>query len=150
MTMQEKIKSEIKTAMMAHDELRLSVMRSISSAFTNELVATKRMPTDTLSDEEAVAVITRLAKQRKESILQFKNGGRPDLAEVEEKELAILDEFLPEMMDVSEIEKLAIAKKAELDISDPAKKGILVGALMKDLKGKADGGDVKNVVDKLF
>ena len=150
MTLQEKIKAEIKTAMMAHDEIRLSVMRGLSSAFTNELVATKRTPTDMLSDEEALAVITRLAKQRKESILQFTNGGRADLAEVEEKELLILNEFLPELMSIEEIEKLATAKKAELGIDDPTKKGMLVGALMKDLKGKADGGDVKNVVDALF
>lgn len=136
--------------MKAHDEVRLSVMRGISTAFMNELVATKRKPDQILADEEAVAVITRLSKQRKESILQFKNGGRPDLAEAEEKELIILEEFLPEMMGVEEIKKLAEAKKAELGATDPTKKGMLVGALMKDLKGKANGDDVKNVVDQLF
>ncbi len=150
MTLHEQIKENIKTAMKAHDETRLLVMRGISSAFTNELVATKRKPTDLLTDEEAVAVITRLSKQRKESITQFKTGGREDLAENEAKELAILTEFLPEMMSVEDIRKFAEAKKAELGATDPTKKGMLVGALMKDLKGKADGGDVKNVVDELF
>jgi uncharacterized protein YqeY len=150
MTIQEQVKENIKVAMKAHDEISLSVMRGLSTAFTNELVASKRKPTDALTDEEAIAVITRLAKQRKESINQFNAGGRPELAVAEEKELAILSEFLPEMMAVSEIEKLAIAKKAELNIMDVTKKGMLVGALMKDLKGRADGEDVKNVVDALF
>jgi uncharacterized protein YqeY len=154
MSIHENIKGGIMTAMKAHDETRLSVMRGISTAFTNELVATKRKPTDTLSDEEAEAVITRLSKQRKESISQFNAGGRPELAAAEEKELAILSEFLPEMMGVDEIRKFAEAKirqlADELGTIDATKKGMLVGALMKDLKGKADGGDVKNVVDSLF
>jgi uncharacterized protein YqeY len=150
MTIQETIKENIKAAMKAKDEVRLSVMRGLSTAFTNELVATKRMPTDMLLDEEAIAVITRVAKQRKESIAQFTAGGRPELAESEEKELAILQEFLPEMMSIEEIQKLAKAKKSEMGITDASKKGMLVGALMKDLKGRADGGDVKNVVDQLF
>ena len=136
--------------MKAKDETRLLVMRGLSSAFTNELVATKRTPQEPLPDEDAITVITRLAKQRKESINQFKAGGREDLAENEEKELLILQEFLPVMMSVEEIQKLAEAKKAEMEITDASKKGMLVGALMKDLKGKADGGDVKNVVDALF
>ncbi len=142
------------TAMKAHDETRLLVMRGISTAFTNELVATKRKPTDMLTDDEAIAVITRLSKQRKESINQFNAGGRPELAAAEEAELAILSEFLPEMMGVEEIKKFAEAKirqlADELGTIDASKKGMLVGALMKDLKGKADGGDVKNVVDSLF
>lgn len=150
MTIQETIKENIKAAMKAHDEVRLSVMRGLSTAFTNELVATKRPPTEMLSDEEAIAVITRVAKQRKESINQFNAGGRPELAEAEEKELVILEEFLPTLMSVDEIKVLAEKKKAEMGITDPSKKGTLVGALMKDLKGKADGGDVKNVVDSLF
>lgn len=150
MTIHEQIKEGIKTAMKAKDETRLMVMRGVSTAFTNELVATKRMPTEMLNDEEAVAVITRLSKQRKEAIAQYTAGGRPELAENEEKELAILQEFLPTMMSVDEIKKFVEAKKAELGISDPSKKGMLVGALMKHLKGKADGGDVKNVVDSLF
>lgn len=150
MTIQETIKEAIKEAMKAKDETRLMVMRGLSSAFTNELVATKRTPQEALPDEDALAVITRLAKQRKESIAQFKAGGREDLAENEEKELAILQEFLPVMMSVEEIQKIAEVKKTEMGITDPSKKGMLVGALMKDLKGKADGGEVKSVVDSLF
>ena len=62
----------------------------------------------------------------------------------------ILEEFLPKLMEKSEVEKIAIAKKEELGITDGAKKGMLMSALMKDLKGKADGGVVKEIVDKLF
>lgn len=146
----DKIREEIKNAMKAKDEVRLLVMRGVLTALTNELVATKRKPTDILSDEEVITVITRLSKQRKESISQFESGGRAELAENEKKELAILEEFLPEMMSSEEIKKIAMAKMNELGMNDPSKKGMLVGALMKDLKGKADGGDVKNVVDQLF
>ncbi len=148
--LQDKIREEIKNAMRSKDETRVLVLKGILSAFTNELVATKRMPQDKLSDEEALVVITRLSKQRKDSISQFNTGGRADLAENEEKELKILEEFLPTLMTVDEIRKIAEAKKTEMGISDAAQKGQFMGALMKDLKGKADGGDVKNVVDSLF
>lgn len=148
--MQEKIREEIKNAMRAKDETKVLVLKGILSAFTNELVATKRMPQDKLSDEEALVVVTRLSKQRKDSISQFNAGGRVDLAENEEKELKILEEFLPTLMSVDEIRKIAEAKKTEMGISDATQKGQFMGALMKDLKGKADGGNVKNVVDSLF
>lgn len=150
MTLQEQIKERIKEAMKAKDDLRLSVMRGVSSAITNELVSQKKTPQDSLDDEGVLTVITRLAKQRKESIKQFEEGGRPELAEDEKRELAVLEEFLPEMMSVEEIQKIAEAKKDEMGIDDPSKKGMLMGALMKDLKGRADGGDVKNVVESLF
>ena len=68
----------------------------------------------------------------------------------EEKELQILNEFLPEMMSVEEIKKFVEAKKQEMGIDDVSKKGMFMGSIMKDLKGKADGGDVKNVIDSLF
>lgn len=150
MTLQEQIKEKIKEAMKAKDDLRLSVMRGVSSAITNELVSQKKTPQDSLDDEGVLTVITRLAKQRKESIKQFEEGGRPELAEDEKRELTVLEEFLPEMMSVEEIQKIAEAKKDEMGIDDPSKKGMLMGALMKDLKGRADGGDVKNVVESLF
>jgi len=146
----EQIKNGIKEAMMAKDALRLKAMRAMSAAFTNELVAKNKKPQDILTDEEAVAVITRLAKQRKDSIEQFKKGNREDLVKEEESELAIFDTYLPKMMDAGEVEKIAKAKKEELGIIDATKKGMLMSALMKELKGKADGMVVKGVVDSLF
>ena len=146
----EQIKNGIKEAMMAKDALRLKAFRAMSAAFTNELVAKNRKPQEFLSDEEAIAVITKLSKQRKDSIEQFKKGGREDLVKEEEAELAILETYLPKMMDKDEVEKIARLKKEELSITDAGKKGMLMSALMKDLKGKADGMLVKEVVDLLF
>jgi len=146
----EEIKSGIKESMMAKDALRLKAFRAMSSAFTNELVAKGKKPQEMLSDEEAVAVISKLAKQRKDSIEQFKKGNRDDLVKEEEAELAILETYLPKMMDKKDVEKVARAKKDELGITDPSKKGMLMSAVMKELKGKADGTVVKEVVDSLF
>ncbi len=146
----EQIKGGIKEAMMAKDALKLKAFRAMSAAFTNELVAKNKKPQDMLSDEEAMAVITRLAKQRKDSIDQFTKGGRADLAKEEQDELSVLETFLPKLMDKSEVEKIIKTKKDELGITDPTKKGMLMAAVMKDLKGKADGMVVKEVVDSLF
>jgi hypothetical protein len=146
----EQIRNGIKEAMMAKDALRLKAFRAMSSAFTNELVAKNKKPQDLLSDEEALAVITRLAKQRKDSIEQFKKGNREDLVKEEQEELTILETYLPKLMDRGEVEKIAKAKKDELGIIDATKKGMLMSALMKDLKGKAEGMTVKEVVDSLF
>lgn len=144
------IKEEIKKAMLAKDTVRLETMRSVSAAFTNELVAKKRTPQEKLADDDALAVIKRLAKQRKDSIEQFEKGGRQDLADKEKQELGILEAFLPAMMSKEEIRKVAEAKKAELGIADKSKLGQLVGAVMKELKGKADGNDVKEVADEML
>ena len=135
---------------MAKDSVRLETYRNMLSSFTNELVSKGKKPNEVLTDEEAIAVITRLSKQRKDSIEQFKKGGREDLVAKEQAELSILETYLPKLMDADEVKKIAEAKKAELGITDPAKKGMLMSALMKDLKGKADGGVVKEAVDSLF
>ena len=146
----EEIKGKIKEAMLARDAVRLEVMRGMSAAFTNELVAKGRKPQEMLSDDEALAVITRLSKQRKDSIEQYTKGGREDLVAEEAAQLAVIETFLPELMGREEIEKIARAKQTELGITDPTKKGMLMAGVMKDLKGKADGVLVKEVVDSLF
>lgn len=146
----EQIKNGIKEAMMAHDEVRLRTLRSMVSAFTYELGVKGKTPQDMLTDEEALVVITKLSKQRKDSIDQFKKGNREDLVKEEEAELLVLEKYLPKLMDKGEVEKIAKIKQAELGITDSTKKGMLMSALMKDLKGKADGMVVKEVVDALF
>ncbi len=146
----EQIKNSIKEAMMAKDAIRLETLRAMLSGFTNELVGKGKKPNEMLADQEALEVIARLAKQRRDSIEQFKKGGREDLVKVEEAQLAILETYLPKLMDKSEIQKIAEAKKTELQITDATKKGLLMSAIMKDLKGKADGALVKEVVDALF
>ena len=135
---------------MAKDSVRLETYRNMLASFTNELVSKNRKPNEILTDEEAIIVITRLSKQRRDSIEQFTKCNREDLVKKEQAELAILQTYLPKLLDKVEVEKIALAKKNELGISDGTKKGMLMSALMKDLKGKADGAVVKEAVDSLF
>lgn len=150
MSLQTTIKDGIKDAMKNKDMARLTVLRGLSSAFMNESVNLNRGPQGELTDEEVIAVLMREAKRRKDSIQQYTDGGREDLAADEKTELAVIEEYLPTMMSVDEIRPIAEAKKAELGIDDKSKAGMLTGAIMKDLKGKANGDDVKAVVESLF
>jgi uncharacterized protein YqeY len=150
MTIQTDIKEQMKEAMKAKDTVKLGVVRGLSSAFTNELVKLGKMPQDELSDEDALNVIRRAVKQRKDSIEQFVAGGRPELADDEKAELAILETYLPAMMSKEDVMTIAKAKMAEMGVSNKSKAGMFMGALMKDLKGKADGDVVKEVVDSLL
>jgi uncharacterized protein YqeY len=150
MTLHESIRGELKEAMKAKEAVRLRVVRQLLTAFMNEMVATGRTPQDILTDDETLAVIKRAAKQRKESITQFEAAGRDELAVPEKEELVVLEAYLPTLMSIEEIMPIVEAKKAELGIDDKSKMGLLVGAVMKELSGKADGGDVKTVVESLF
>ena len=150
MSLQKDIQGKIKEAMLAKDAVRLSVMRSLTAAFVNESVAKGRKPTEELPDEDALAVIRRAVKQRKESIEQFLKGNRKDLADKEEAELVILNAYLPQMMGREEIEKIARAKKEELGITEKSQQGKLMAAVMQELKGKADGTEVKAIVEALL
>ncbi len=146
----EQIKSEIKQAMLKKEVVRLAVVRGLSAAFVNELVAKKRKPDEWLTDDEALAVVKRGVKQRQDSIEQFKAGNRADLVEAEAAELAVLKTYLPPELSTEIIEQAVRAKMAELQITDKKDMGKLTGAVMKDLKGQADGGAVKAVIEKLF
>jgi hypothetical protein len=156
MTIQQTIREEMKDAMRAREALRLEVLRGIVTAFTNELVAQRHTPQEALDDASALLVLKRLVKQRKDSAEQFTQGGRPELAEKEQKELLIIEEFLPKAMSREEIRVIALAKKAELNIADksgvglPAQTGKFIGAVLKECKGAADGNDVKAVVEELL
>jgi uncharacterized protein len=150
MSLHEDIRNSLKDAMKAKDTVKLRTVRSILTAFTNELVATGKTPQDMIDDEAGLAVIKRLAKQRKDSISQYEAASRNDLAEPEKEELVVLEGYLPTLMTQEQILPVAQAKKAELGVDDKAKMGILVGAIMKELAGKADGADVKAVVEGLF
>lgn len=150
MSLHEQIKNNIKESMKAGDKVRLEVMRGLVTAFTNELVATGKTPQDMLTDEDAIKVITRASKQRKDSIEQFTKGERMDLVDAEQAQLAILEEFLPKLMERDQVEDFIKVKISELDSIDITKKGMFMSSLMKDLKGKADGSIVKEIVDQLF
>ena len=144
------IKGDMIAAMKAHDPLRVGTLRGAMAAFTNELVAKGRKPTEELTDTEALAVIKKLAKQRKEAAELYTTGGRADLAEKETSELKILEVYLPATASREEIEKVAKAKQAELGITDASGSGKLMGAIIKEFAGNADGADVKEVVASLF
>lgn len=134
---------------MAKDEVRLRTLRSLTTAMTNEVVAKKRKPDEFLTDEEALAVLKRAGNQRKDSIEQFEKAGRNELAEPEKAELTIIESFLPAQMSPEEVAAVVKAKAAEMG-ADKSKAGMLMGAVMKELKGAADGGTVKAAVDALF
>lgn len=150
MSIQQDMQNRVKEAMLAKDALKLLVVRGLVSAFTNELVATGKKPQDELTDDGAITVIKRAVKQRKDSIEQFTKGNRLDLVANEEAELRILETFLPQAMSKEEIKKIAEAKKIELNITDKTGMGKFMGILMKEFKGKANGDDVKEVVESLF
>lgn len=150
MALHTDIKDSLKDALRAKDEVRLRTIRNMLTSFTNELVATGKKPQDTLDDDAVLAVIKRLAKQRKDSIEQFTKGNRAELAEEEAKELAVLESYLPQMLSREEILPVAKQKKEELGVTDKSEIGKLVGAVMKEVRGNADGNDVKAVVESLF
>lgn len=150
MELHTQIKEALKESMKAKDAIHLRTVRSMLTAFTNELVATGSTPQGLLSDEQILAVIKRLAKQRRESILQYEAAGRTDLSEPEKEELVVLESYLPQMMSREALRPIIEAKIAEVGPIDKTKIGILIGSLMKELQGKADGADVKAVVEELL
>lgn len=150
MSLAKTIREEMKNAMRAKEALRLEVLRGILASFINELVAKRRPPQDELGDEDALTVLKRMVKQRKDSAEQFTKGARPELAEKEMREIAIIEEFLPKMMSRDEIRPIAERKKVELGVVDKTGMGKLIGAVLKECKGAADGGDVKAVIEELL
>ncbi len=149
MAIHEDIKKGIPEAMKSKNEVALRTYRSLSSAMTNEVVAKKRKPDEFLTDEEATAVLKRAANQRRDSITQFVSAGREELATPEREELALIESLLPATMSREEITVVAERIITSLG-ADKSKAGMVMGAVMKELKGKADGGDVKAVIDTLL
>lgn len=150
MTLHETLKKGIPDALRARDEVRLRTLRSVVTLMTNEVVAKKRKPDEFLTDEEALVVLKRAANQRKDSIEQFTKANRMELTVPEIEELAVIESFLPTLMTREEIEPLAAAKMADMGVTSKADAGKFMASLMQDLKGKADGSDVKAVVDSLL
>lgn len=148
MTLQEQMKENMKASMKERNMLAVTTYRGLMSAMTNAVVAAGKSPDTPVDDELALEVLTKESKKRKDSIKQYEDAGRPELAEDEKTELAIIEQYLPELMSVDEIKVIAATKIAEM--GDNANKGQLMGALMGELKGKADGNDVKSVVDELL
>ena len=139
----------MKEAMKARDSVRVQCLRGAMAACTNELVAKGKKPTDEVTDADAMAVLKRLVKQRKDSAEQYTKGNRPELAEKEMIECKIIESYLPQMASRDEIEKVVAAKLAGIGALDAAAVGKLTGAVMKELGGNADGNEIKNVIEAL-
>ena len=150
MNLHETIKTQIPEALKARDEVRLRTLRSLVTVMTNEVVAKKRKPSEFLTDDDALVVLKRSANQRKDSIEQFTKGGRPELAVPEHEELAIIESYLPAQLSRDEIVSVVRAMMAEMGVTDKSGAGKFIGAVMTELKGKADGGTVKEVVNELL
>jgi len=147
------IQNELNISMKKRDNLTTNVLRGLLAGFTNELISQKKKPQEEISDEDALNVIKRAVKQRKDSIEQFTKGGREDLVQNEQQELKILENYLPQMISNDEIKKIAEKKKTELGIEDKSKIGILIGTILKEIKtagASADGNEVKRIVEELF
>ncbi|MEX0723086.1 MAG: GatB/YqeY domain-containing protein [Gracilimonas sp.] len=146
MSIKDRIIADIKEAMKAKDKNKLLVLRSLKAKLMEKEISERKGGEAKLSDEQAVEVLMKAAKQRKESIDQFEEGGREDLAENEKKELALIEEYLPEMMDEEEVRKVVQEKIKALSASGPEHMGKVMGPLMGQLKGKADGSLVSKIV----
>jgi len=151
MTLHETIKNQIKDALRAKDSIRLEVLRGLNALFQNEMMTA---PTggEFLTDDKVLALIKRSAKQRKDSIEQFDKGGRKDLSDKERAELSILESFMPSLMPYEEV-KIIVKQRIDALKSqgtfDPKSSGKIVGMIMKELTGKADGMDVKKAVEEI-
>ena len=146
MSLHSQIKESMKEALRSKDQIRLMTLRGLISAFNNELLSAPGGITE-VSDEIALSVIKRQVKQRKEAIEQYQKGGRQDLADNESAELAVLEQYLPEMMPEDQIQAIIIDKKAELGVTSKADMGKLIGAVMKEVAGAADGDAVRKLVE---
>ena len=146
MTIQQQLDEDIKQAMRSGDAVRRDVLRFLKSAIHNEEIA-RREPLD---DEAVLAVVAKQVKQRRESIDMFRQGGRDDLVAKEEGELAILQTYLPEQLGREDIVALVKQAIAEVGAASPSDKGKVMGRLMPQVKGKADGALVNEVVTELL
>lgn len=146
MSIQEQILADLKEAMKNKQPDRLNVLRSIKSKLLEREISERKGGEATLSDEQVTEVLMKAAKQRKESIEQFQEGGRDDLVAQEQKELNIIESYLPEMLSEEEVRDIARKKIDELGAENMADMGQVMGSLMSELKGQAEGSLVSKVV----
>lgn len=146
MSIREKILDDLKQAMKAKEKEKTLLLRSLKAKILEKEISERTAGESSLSDEQITDVLMKAAKQRKESIDQFKSGGRDDLVEKEERELALIDKYLPEMMSEDEIRAEVKAKIKQMNATSMAEMGKIMGALMGKLKGKADGSLISKIV----
>lgn len=146
MTLQERIESAMRDAMRARDDRRTQTLRMAMAAAHNRRIELGRP----LTDEDVVEVLAKQVKQRRESVDVYRDAGRGDRAEAEEAEAAILSEFLPAQLTEEEVTDLARSAIAETGASGPADMGRVMGSVVPQTKGRADGRLVSEVVRRLL
>ncbi len=148
MNLEQKIMTDLKTAMLAKDEVGLRSLRAIKAAII--IAKTSEGAKGEISADEEMKLLQKLVKSRKDSLEIFQQQNRPELAKKEEEEIAVIEKFLPKQMSGDEI-KLELTKIiATLDASSPADLGKVMGAATKQLAGKADGKTISALVKELL
>jgi hypothetical protein len=142
MSLKQQLSDAMKSAMKAKDSLRLTTVRMVLAAVKNREIEQR----GELADEEVVGVLSSLVKQRKESVQLYREGGRAELAEKEEAELAILQEFLPAPLAVEEIASLIERAVAETGAAGPRDMGKVMKIVSAETRGRADGKLVSDMV----
>ncbi len=146
MSIKQQLNKDLADAMRAGETDKRDVLRMLTAAIKQVEVDEQKE----LTDQEVTDVLTKQAKQRRESIADYEKAGRPELAKVEEAELAVIESYLPKMMSRDEIAALASAVIADVGAQGPQAMGQVMGKLMPQVKGKADGRLVNEVVRELL
>ncbi|HTD68406.1 MAG TPA: GatB/YqeY domain-containing protein [Candidatus Limnocylindria bacterium] len=147
MALADQLQQEIKKAMLAKDADRLNALRMLKSAIGYVQIEKK---TDALSDADFIAVVQREVKKRRDSIEQFTNAGRLELAAKETAEIAVLEIFLPKPLSPEELESLIRATIQEVGATDKKQMGAVMKAVQAKVAGRADGKTISGIVGKLL
>jgi len=142
MSVKERLKEDMKTAMKSRDALRLSAIRMVNSAIKNKEIELRRE----MEAAEVEALIASEIKKRRDAAEQYEKGGRAELKEKEEAEVAVLMDYMPEQLAEGKIRELVKETVAEVGASSAKDMGAVMKALMPKVKGKADGGLVNRIV----
>ena len=142
MTILERLDRDMVEAAKARDKERLGAIRYVRSELKNRAIELKRE----LKDDDAVDVLSRIAKRHRESIAQFREGGRGDLADKEERQLAVTEGYLPERLSDSELADIVAGAIQEAGADGMSDLGTVMKAVMPRVKGRADGSAVKDLV----
>ncbi len=148
MSISNQINDDIKKAMLAREEAKLRALRSIKAALL--LAATEKGAAEEVSDEKAIQILQKLAKQRKDSLEIFTQNNRPELALKEQEELDVINTFLPVQMDESELRSVLEKIIAEVGATSAADTGKIMPVAMKQLAGKADGKTIGALVKQIL
>ncbi len=148
MTLFDQISEDIKSAMKAHDKVRLETLRNIKKVFLEAKTAPGA--NDTLTDADALKIISKLAKQGKETATTYTQAGRQDLADAELEQVEVLESYLPKQLSAEEIEAEVKKIIAEVGATSMKEMGKVMGTASKQLAGKADGRVISEIVKKLL